>query len=90
MAVSSQTFTFVFISQKSEYINALNCTCFSVCIKVSEQQLNEAIAQAVEHSRLRRDRSQWSMDGCNSSELLIFCLPVSHTLQLQCVSDFTA
>ncbi|KAL1271899.1 hypothetical protein QQF64_030915, partial [Cirrhinus molitorella] len=35
--------------------------------KVSEQQLNEAIAQAVEHSRLRRDRSQWSMDGCNSS-----------------------
>ncbi|XP_052416865.1 pro-interleukin-16 [Carassius gibelio] len=35
--------------------------------KVSEQQLNEAITQAVEHSRLRRDRSQWSMDGCNSS-----------------------
>lgn len=35
--------------------------------KVSEQQLNEAIAQAVEHSKLRRDRSQWSMDGCNSS-----------------------
>ncbi|XP_059362326.1 pro-interleukin-16-like isoform X2 [Carassius carassius] len=35
--------------------------------KVSEQQLKEAIAQAVEHSRLRRDRSQWSMDGCNSS-----------------------
>ncbi|XP_057210189.1 pro-interleukin-16 isoform X2 [Triplophysa rosa] len=35
--------------------------------KVSEQQLNEAIAQAVEHSKLKRDRSQWSMDGCNSS-----------------------
>uniref|UniRef100_A0A673JEX5 PDZ domain-containing protein n=1 Tax=Sinocyclocheilus rhinocerous TaxID=307959 RepID=A0A673JEX5_9TELE len=43
--------------------------------KVSEQQLNEAIAQAVEHSRLRRDRRQWSMDGCNSSELLIFWHP---------------
>uniref|UniRef100_A0A671KDN0 PDZ domain-containing protein n=1 Tax=Sinocyclocheilus anshuiensis TaxID=1608454 RepID=A0A671KDN0_9TELE len=37
--------------------------------KVSEQQLNEAIAQAVEHSRLRRDRSQWSMDGCNKPQL---------------------
>ncbi|XP_065150339.1 pro-interleukin-16 [Paramisgurnus dabryanus] len=35
--------------------------------KVSEQQLNEAIAQAVEHSKLRRDRSQWSMDGFHSS-----------------------
>ncbi|KAA0722832.1 Pro-interleukin-16 Interleukin-16 [Triplophysa tibetana] len=35
--------------------------------KVSEHQLNEAIAQAVEHSKLKRDRSQWSMDGCNSS-----------------------
>ncbi|XP_003198946.5 pro-interleukin-16 isoform X2 [Danio rerio] len=35
--------------------------------KVSEQQLNEAISQAVENSRLRKDRSQWSMDGCNSS-----------------------
>ncbi|XP_051551687.1 pro-interleukin-16 [Myxocyprinus asiaticus] len=35
--------------------------------KVSVQQLNEAIAQAVEHSKLRRDTSQWSMDGCNSS-----------------------
>ncbi|XP_051990501.1 pro-interleukin-16 isoform X2 [Xyrauchen texanus] len=35
--------------------------------KVSVQQLNEAIAQAVEHSKLRREMSQWSMDGCNSS-----------------------
>ncbi|XP_055036121.2 pro-interleukin-16 isoform X1 [Misgurnus anguillicaudatus] len=35
--------------------------------KVSEQQLNEAIAQAVEHSKLRRDRSQWSMDGFHNS-----------------------
>ncbi|XP_051575651.1 pro-interleukin-16-like, partial [Myxocyprinus asiaticus] len=35
--------------------------------KVSEKQLSEAIAQAVEHSKLRKDRSQWSMDGCKSS-----------------------
>ncbi|XP_067257184.1 pro-interleukin-16 isoform X1 [Chanodichthys erythropterus] len=47
--------------------------------KVSEQQLNEAIAQAVEHSRLRRDRSQWSMDGCNSS--LRRSEPCSHSRQ---------
>ncbi|XP_023669604.2 pro-interleukin-16 isoform X2 [Paramormyrops kingsleyae] len=31
--------------------------------KVSEQQLNEAIAQAVESSQLKRDRSQWSIEG---------------------------
>ncbi|XP_048887214.1 pro-interleukin-16 isoform X2 [Brienomyrus brachyistius] len=31
--------------------------------KVSEQQLNEAIAQAVESSRMKRDRSQWSIEG---------------------------
>ncbi len=31
--------------------------------QVSEQQLNDAIAQAVENSKLRRDRSQWSIDG---------------------------
>ncbi|XP_030620958.1 pro-interleukin-16 [Chanos chanos] len=31
--------------------------------KVSEQQLNEAIAQAVENSKLKRDKSQWSMEG---------------------------
>ncbi|XP_067301108.1 pro-interleukin-16 isoform X1 [Pseudorasbora parva] len=47
--------------------------------KVSELQLNEAIAQAVEHSRLRRDRSQWSMDGCNSS--LRRSEPCSHSRQ---------
>ncbi|KAG1959576.1 pro-interleukin-16 [Pimephales promelas] len=47
--------------------------------KVSEQQLNDAIAQAVEHSRLRRDRSQWSMDGCNSS--LKRLEPCSHSRQ---------
>ncbi|XP_077084096.1 pro-interleukin-16 isoform X1 [Siphateles boraxobius] len=47
--------------------------------KVSEHQLNDAIAQAVEHSRLRRDRSQWSMDGCNSS--LRRSEPCSHSRQ---------
>ncbi|XP_072516957.1 pro-interleukin-16 isoform X2 [Salminus brasiliensis] len=31
--------------------------------KVSEQQLNEAIAQAVENSKLKRDKSQWSIEG---------------------------
>ncbi|XP_015198529.1 pro-interleukin-16 [Lepisosteus oculatus] len=31
--------------------------------KVSEQQLKDAIAQAVENSKLKKDRSQWSMEG---------------------------
>lgn len=31
--------------------------------KVSEQQLNAAIAQAVENSKLRKDKSQWSIDN---------------------------
>lgn len=31
--------------------------------QVSEQQLNEAIAQAVENSKLKRDKSHWSMEG---------------------------
>lgn len=34
-----------------------------VCVKVSEQQLNETIAQAVENSKLKREKSQWSMEG---------------------------
>uniref|UniRef100_A0A667X3R4 Interleukin 16 n=1 Tax=Myripristis murdjan TaxID=586833 RepID=A0A667X3R4_9TELE len=34
--------------------------------KVSEQQLNDAIAQAVENSKLRKDKSQWSIDGNKS------------------------
>lgn len=33
------------------------------CLQVSEQQLNEAIAQAVENSKLKKDKSQWSMEG---------------------------
>ncbi|XP_056269739.1 pro-interleukin-16 isoform X2 [Pseudoliparis swirei] len=43
--------------------------------KVSEQQLNDAIAQAVENSKLRKDKSQWSIDGlcrpesCSHSQL---------------------
>uniref|UniRef100_UPI001ED7D40E pro-interleukin-16 n=1 Tax=Scatophagus argus TaxID=75038 RepID=UPI001ED7D40E len=36
--------------------------------KVSEQQLNEAIAQAVENSKLRKDKSQWSIDGLRRLE----------------------
>lgn len=36
----------------------------TVCVsQVSEQQLNDAIAQAVENSKLRKDKSQWSIDG---------------------------
>uniref|UniRef100_A0A3B5B1P2 PDZ domain-containing protein n=1 Tax=Stegastes partitus TaxID=144197 RepID=A0A3B5B1P2_9TELE len=31
--------------------------------KVSEQQLNDAIADAVENSKLRKNKSQWSIDG---------------------------
>ncbi|XP_058485926.1 pro-interleukin-16 [Solea solea] len=31
--------------------------------KVSEQQLNDAIALAVQNSKLRKDKSQWSIDG---------------------------
>ncbi|XP_036400199.1 pro-interleukin-16 [Megalops cyprinoides] len=31
--------------------------------KVSEQQLNEAIAQAVENSKLKKDKHPWSMEG---------------------------
>lgn len=34
-----------------------------ICVQVSEQQLNEAIAQAVENSKLKRDKSHWSMEG---------------------------
>ncbi|XP_031156838.2 pro-interleukin-16 isoform X1 [Sander lucioperca] len=37
--------------------------------KVSEQQLNDAIAQAVENSKLRKDKSQWSIDGLRRLEL---------------------
>ncbi|XP_053490423.1 pro-interleukin-16 isoform X1 [Ictalurus furcatus] len=40
--------------------------------KVSEQQLNEAIAQAVENSKLKRDKSHWSMEGLRRLE------PCSH------------
>ncbi|XP_044068029.1 pro-interleukin-16 isoform X2 [Siniperca chuatsi] len=36
--------------------------------KVSEQQLNDAIAQAVENSKLRKDKSQWSIDGLRRLE----------------------
>ncbi|XP_026234770.1 pro-interleukin-16 isoform X2 [Anabas testudineus] len=36
--------------------------------KVSEQQLNDAITLAVENSKLRKDKSQWSMDGLRRPE----------------------
>ncbi|XP_022597870.1 pro-interleukin-16 [Seriola dumerili] len=36
--------------------------------KVSEQQLNEAITLAVENSKLRKDKSQWSIDGLRRLE----------------------
>ncbi|XP_057695873.1 pro-interleukin-16 isoform X5 [Corythoichthys intestinalis] len=34
--------------------------------KVSEHQLNDAINQAVENSKLRKDKSHWSVDGLES------------------------
>ncbi|XP_042340749.1 pro-interleukin-16 [Plectropomus leopardus] len=36
--------------------------------KVSEQQLNHAIAQAVENSRMRKEKTQWSADGLRRPE----------------------
>ncbi|XP_069029015.1 pro-interleukin-16 isoform X2 [Embiotoca jacksoni] len=36
--------------------------------KVSEQQLNDAIAEAVENSKQRKDKSQWSIDGLRRPE----------------------
>ncbi|XP_028258454.1 pro-interleukin-16 isoform X2 [Parambassis ranga] len=36
--------------------------------KVSEQQLNDAIAEAVENSKLRKEKSQWSIDGLRRLE----------------------
>ncbi|XP_060899104.1 pro-interleukin-16 isoform X1 [Labrus mixtus] len=43
--------------------------------KVSELQLNVAITEAVENSKLRKDRSQWSIDGMRRLEAC------SHSLQ---------
>ncbi|MBN3313401.1 IL16 protein, partial [Atractosteus spatula] len=43
--------------------------------KVSEQQLKDAIAQAVENSKLKKDRSQWSMEGLKKMD------PCSHGKQ---------
>ncbi|KAM9422323.1 pro-interleukin-16 isoform 2-T2 [Salvelinus alpinus] len=41
--------------------------------KVSEQQLNDAIAQAVETSQLKQDATQWSIEGLRRSD------PCSHS-----------
>ncbi|XP_041082600.1 pro-interleukin-16-like isoform X1 [Polyodon spathula] len=43
--------------------------------KVSEQQLNEAIAQAVENSKLRKVKSQWSIEALKKND------PCSHGKQ---------
>ncbi|KAL4613285.1 pro-interleukin-16 [Arapaima gigas] len=43
--------------------------------KVSEQQLNEAIAQAVENSKLKKDKSHWNMEGLKKT------IPCSHGKQ---------
>ncbi|KAF3833363.1 hypothetical protein F7725_027028 [Dissostichus mawsoni] len=43
--------------------------------KVSGQQLNDAISQAVENSKLRKEKSQWSIDGLRRLE------PCSHSRQ---------
>lgn len=58
-------------------VNTFHNPDFDVCNlpQVSEQQLNDAIAQAVENSKLRKDRSQWSIDG----EILIVHYSFSRT-----------
>lgn len=40
--------------------------------QVSEEQLNDAIAQAVENSKARKDKSQWGADG----EALVTSFPL--------------
>lgn len=47
--------------------NKFNFKVLFVCDQVSEQQLNVAIAQAVENSKLKRDKSHWSMEGKDDS-----------------------
>ncbi|KPP78370.1 pro-interleukin-16-like [Scleropages formosus] len=50
--------------------------------KVSEQQLNEAIAQAVESSKMKKDKSQWCMEGSDSLHAGLKRLaPCSHAKQ---------
>lgn len=39
--------------------------------QVSEEQLNDAIAQAVEKSKLRKDKSQWNANGATFHHLHI-------------------
>lgn len=46
--------------------------------QVSEQQLNDAIAQAVENSKLRKDKSQWSIDGDTLFIFTTFSASLSH------------
>ncbi|CAL8379711.1 unnamed protein product [Arctogadus glacialis] len=46
--------------------------------KVSELQLNNAIAQAVVNTKLRRDKSQWSVDGVRRLES---CPHIRHKAQ---------
>lgn len=47
--------------------------------QVSEQQLNDAITKAVENSKLRKERSQWSIDGkisiCLSLTICCYIFP---------------
>lgn len=47
----------------------------SFCMsQISEQQLNDAIAQAVENSKLKRDKSQWSINGKMFHNFIFSCL----------------
>ncbi|KAF0043736.1 hypothetical protein F2P81_005073 [Scophthalmus maximus] len=45
-----------------------NASTSSPSASVSEQQLNDAITLAVENSKLRKDKSQWSIDGLRRLE----------------------
>ncbi|XP_039628693.1 pro-interleukin-16 isoform X2 [Polypterus senegalus] len=44
--------------------------------KVSEQQLNEAIAQAVEKSQLRKDKHLWRMEGQKKADICFHGKPM--------------
>ncbi|XP_008290963.1 pro-interleukin-16 [Stegastes partitus] len=53
--------------------------------KVSEQQLNDAIADAVENSKLRKNKSQWSIDGLRRLESCSHSrLRCEHCLERNC------
>ena len=51
------------VRSSSQHFGYRQCFCGVLSVQVSELQLNEAIASAVERSKLRREKSLWSIDG---------------------------